>query len=170
MSVKTGSITNGDVLLNGTDIAGRLMEFEFGDFDYEEVEHKALGMIGVLKNPSRVVTAIEETLKFEWLDPELKRQLMNPRDIHKLQIHQYVDVNGPDGLDVDASHTLVTHIGFRFMGVKKGTAKLGESEGLEVKASVQSFVEKVYGDETPIMEFDVNNNINKVNGEDVWPT
>ena len=170
MSVQTGSVTNGDILLNGIDIAGRVLEFDFGDFSYEEVEHKTLGTIGVIKLPSRSIEAIEQTIKYEYLEPALKRELMNPRKTHKLQIHQYVDVSGPDGLDLEASHMLVTHIGFRVIKTKRGSAKLGENVELEQTISVTSFIENVYGEELPILEYDFFAKIHKINGKDVWPT
>ena len=170
MPVQTGSTTNADILINGVDLAGRVMELDLGDFGYEEVEHTTLGMIGIIKLPSRAVSAIEGTIKFEYLDPELKRQLQNPTITHKLQLHQYVDVSGSDGLDVNASHVLVQHVGFRVLTTKKGTSKLGEAVEMEQSISILSFTEKVYGEETPILEYDVFNRIHKVNGEDVWPT
>ena len=61
MPVQTGSTTNADILINGVDLAGRVMELDLGDFGYEEVEHTTLGMIGIIKLPSRAVSAIEGT-------------------------------------------------------------------------------------------------------------
>lgn len=169
MTVQTGSITNADVLLNGVDIAGRVMELDLGEFGYTEVEHKALGMIGVLKLPSRAVEAIEANIKYEFLDPSLKREILNPTKTHRLQLHQYVDVSGPDGLDIEASHTLVHHVGFRTMKTKKGASKLGENLEMENTISVTSLVTKVYGEEVPILEYDIFNKIHKINDEDVYP-
>lgn len=169
MAIQTGSITNADILINGVDIAGGVMELDLGEIGYEEVEHKALGMVMVLKLPSRAMSAIEATIKYEWLEPELKRQLADPTKTHRLQLHRYVDVSGPDGLDTEASHTLVTHVGFRVMKTQKGSSKLGENVEMEQTITVTSMVEKVYGEETPIVEIDVFANINRVNGADVWP-
>jgi hypothetical protein len=169
MTVQTGSITNADILVNGVDIAGRVMELDLGEFGYTEIEHKALGMIGVLKLPSRAVEAIEATPKYEFLEPALKRQIMNPTKTHRLQLHQYVDVNDNEGLNLEQSHTLVHHIGFRTMKTTQGSSKLGENVEMEQNISVISIVTKVYGEEVPILEYDVFNNIHKVDGKDVWP-
>lgn len=169
MTVQTGSITNADVLLNGVDIAGRVAELDLGEFGYTEVEHKALGMIGVLKLPSRAVEAIESNIKYEFLEPSLKRQILSPTKTHRLQLHQYVDVSGPDGLDLEQSHTLVHHVGFRTMKTKKGASKLGENVEMENDISITSIITKVYGEEIPILEYDVFNKVHKINGVDVWP-
>lgn len=170
MAIELGSITNADTLINGVDVAGRIMELDLSEFGYEEVEHKSLGMIGVLALPSRAVKELKKTIKWEYLDPDLKRQLLSPTKTHRLQLHQYVDVSDADGLSLEKSHTLVYHLGFRTLNTKQGTSKLGENVEMEQEISIVSLVMKVYGEEIPILEYDVFSNIHKVNGEDVWPT
>lgn len=169
MSVFTGSITNADILLNDVDIAGRMAELDLGEIGYEEVEHKALGMIMVAKLPSRAVKAVEATAKYEFLEASLKKQVMVPTKTHSLQMHQYVDVSGADGLDLEKSHQLITHVGFRTISTKTGSSKLGENVELEQKWSVVKIIQKVYGEEDPIMVLDLFNGIHTINGQPVWP-
>lgn len=170
MVQKIGQITNADMYINDTDVRGRVAEFEFDDIGSTEVEHSALGMIGVLKLPGRPVEAIGGKIKFEWLDDEIERGLLNPTKRHKIQLHSYVDVFDENGLNTEQSHTLVTHVGFHV--VKRGgfKSKLGDPIGTEHAITIPYFSQKVYGDATPIIEFDVFSGTYNVNGEPVWPS
>jgi P2 family phage contractile tail tube protein len=170
MVLKIGQITNADLYLNGVDIKGRVEELDLGDIGSTEIEHATLGMIGVLKLPGRPVEAIDGKIKFEWLDELIERNLLNPTKRQSLQLHSYVDIFDQTGLNAEKSHTIVTHIGFHVM--KRGGVKsqLGKGMGSEHSITVPSFTQKVYGDPTPIIEFDVMSGIYNINGEAVWPT
>ena len=169
MARKIGQITQSDVYINDVDVCGRVAELDLGEISHTEVEHKTLGMIGVLKLPGRPVEAITGKISFEWLDEEVSRSILNPTKVMKLQLHSYVDVFDGEGLNSDQSHTLITHIGFQMMKTGGRSAKLGENLGQEHDISIGYFAQKVYGADTPIIEFDAWNNIYRINGEDVWP-
>lgn len=169
MVQKIGQITNADCYMNDTDLKGRVEELDMGEFALTEVEHASLGMIGVLKLPGRPVEAIEGKINFNWVDAEIEKMLLNPTKVVRLQLHSYVDIFGPDGLDVAKSHTLVTHIGFMPLKRGGGTAKLGDKMQSEYAISITSFSQKVYGEAVPIIEYDGWNGIYNVNGEPVWP-
>ena len=170
MVQKIGQITNADLYLNSTDVKGRVAEFTPDDLSLTEVEHKTLGMIGVLKLPGRPVDAIGAKIKFAWLDEAIERGLINPTKRQTIQMHSYVDVFDETGLNVEKSHTLVTHVGFQLMSHGLLSGKIGDAVGVEHSITIPSFSQKVYGDSTPIVEFDVFASIYNVNGEAVWPT
>lgn len=170
MVQKIGQITNADLYINGTDVKGRVSEFTPDDLSLTEVEHKTLGMIGVLKLPGRPVDAIGGKIKFDWLDEAIERGLINPTKRQNIQMHSYVDVFDETGLNVEKSHTLVTHVGFQMMSHGLLAGKIGDAVGVEHNITIPSFSQKVYGDSTPIVEFDVFAGIYNVNGEAVWPT
>jgi P2 family phage contractile tail tube protein len=169
MTLKIGQITNADLYINGVDVKGRVEDLDLGDIGSTEIEHATLGMIGVLKLPGRPVEAIDGKIKFEWLDEVIERGLLNPTKRQTIQLHSYVDVFDESGLSSEKSHTLVTHIGFHVM--KRGglKAQLGKGMGSEHSITIPSFSQKVYGEATPIIEFDVMSGIYKINGKDVWP-
>lgn len=169
MTRKIGQITNADAYINGVDVCGRVSEIDLGEIGHQEVEHSSLGMIGVLKLPGRPVQAIEGKITFEWLDEGVSRSILNPTKMTKLQLHSYVDVFDGEGLNTTESHTLVTHISFQMMKTGGRTAKLGEQMGQEHDISIGYFMQKVYGADTPIIEYDGWNNIYRIDGEDVWP-
>lgn len=169
MVQKIGQITNADLYMNGEDVKGRVAEFDPGEIGSTEIEHATLGMIGVLKLPGRPVEAIEGKINFEWLDGEVERALLNPTRRHAIQMHSYVDIFGPEGLDAEKSHTLVTHVGFHVSKRGGNSAKLGEQMASEHTISIPYFMQKVYGEVVPVIEFDVINGIYNVNGEPVWP-
>lgn len=166
---KIGQITDSDCFINGVDVCGRVSELDLGDIEHQDVEHSALGMVGVLKLPGRPVQAIEGKISFEWLDEEISRAMMNPTKIIKLQLHSYVDIFDENGRSEAKSHILVTHIGFQMMKTGGRKAKLGEQMGQEHDVTISTFLQKVYGADTPIIEFDAWNNIYKINGDEVWP-
>lgn len=169
MARKIGQITQSDVYINGVDVCGRLAELDLGEIGHQEVEHSTLGMIGVLKLPGRPVQAIEGKISFEWLDEEVSRAILNPTQVTKLQLHSYVDIFDGEGRSADQSHTLVTHISFQMMKTGGRTAKLGENLAQEHDISITMFMQKVYGADTPIIEFDAWNNIYNIDGKEVWP-
>lgn len=164
-----GQITAGDVYINETNLVGRISEIDLGELEHQEVEHSALGMIGVLKMPGRPVQSIGGKITFAYLEASVSRTILNPTLAHKLQLHSYVDVMGPEGLDRTASHTLITHIRFHTMKSGGRTAKLGEPFAGELDVSITYWMQKVYGDQSPIVEYDGWNNIYTIDGEPVWP-
>ena len=170
MVQKIGQITNADMYINGTDVKGRVSEFDLDGEGATEVEHSALGMIGVLKLPGRPMEALTGKIGFEWVDEVFERDLLNPTKRHTIQLHSYVDVFDESGLNHEKSHTLVTHIGFHTLKRSGFKAKLGDGVGTEYAITIPSFSQKVYGDATPIIEFDAFAGIYNVNGEPVWPS
>ena len=170
MVQKIGQITNADLYLNEVDVRGRVNEFDMGDLGHQEVEHSALGMIGVLKLPGRPVQAIEGKINFDWLDEEVERDMANPTKSHRAQLHSYVDIFDEDGLNPQRSHTLVTHLGFYVLKSGGRSAKLGEQMGSEYEITVHAFTQKLYGAEVPIIKIDIFNSIYEINGKQVWHT
>lgn len=166
---KIGHITDADCYINETDMCGRVAELNMGDIGHQEVKHSALGMIGVMALPGRPVKEIKGKITFEWLDEEASRQIMNPTRTHRLQLHMLVDLFDENGLNADASHTLVTHIGFQMLNTGGRTGKLGEQMRQAHDITITTFLQKVYGADVPIVEFDAWNNIYRINGENVWP-
>ncbi|MDZ7822972.1 MAG: phage major tail tube protein [Ahrensia sp.] len=169
MVQKLGQITNADLMLNGVDIKGRVSEFEMGDIGSTEVEHATLGQIGVLKVPGRPWQAIEGKIAFEWLDEAIERDLMLPTKVHRVQLHSYVDVLVPM-----VTATAISHAGYpcgfygdetrRWHSAKRPAIKWSTEHTI----SIVSFVQKVYGEATPIIELDIFNCIYNINGVPVW--
>ncbi len=163
-----GQITNADVYINEVDVAGRVAELDMGEIAHQEVKHETLGMIGVMNLPGRPVQEIGAKISFEWLDDAVMRDIINPTKRSKLQLHSFVDVFDSDGLNLDKSHILVTHIGFLMMKTGDLKSKLGDQMGITHDITVASLTQKVYGESTPVIEFDVFAQIYKINGENVW--
>lgn len=169
MAPKLGHITQADCYINEVDVCGRVTELDPGEVAHREVSHGALGMVGVLDLPARPLQALKGRINFEWLDEEISRVIMNPTKVQNLQLHHKVDIHGPEGLDWEASHTVVTHIGFLVLRTGGGNTKLGEPVRRWHSITIPKFIQKVYGEETPLVEIDIWNNIYRINGDDVWP-
>ncbi|WP_439605403.1 phage major tail tube protein [Shinella sp.] len=164
-----GQITAGDVYLNETNLVGQISEIDLGELEHQEVEHSALGMISIMKLPGRPLQAVAGKFTFSYLAASVSRKILNPTVANRFQLHSYVDMMGPDGLDREASHTVITHIRFQTMKSGGRTAKLGEPFAGELDVSITYWMQKVYGDQTPIVEYDGFNNIYNIDGEPVWP-
>lgn len=133
-----------------------------------EVEHKTLGMVGMLTLPGRPLQAITGTIEIGHLDDAYDRALANPARQHDWQLHQTVDVSDADGYSAAKSYTLVHHLKFRVLGDDGFTSELGEKAGIEYQITIPFLKQSVLGQDTPIFELDVMNDVYKVDGESVW--
>lgn len=165
---KIGQITDADCYINDVHVCGRVAEFDMGEIAHQEITHSALGMVGVLALPGRPVQAIKGKITFQWLDDQVSRDIINPTKMNRLQLHSFVDVFDENGLNAGASHTLVTHLGFQVLKTGGRSQKLGTQMGQAHDISISTFQQKIYGGQVPIVEFDVWNNIYRINGADVW--
>ena len=132
-----------------------------------EVEHKALGMVGILMLPGRPIQAIKGKIEIGHVDDEYERSLANPAKLQNWQLHQKVDVDA-DGYSNEKSHTIVHHVKFYVMEDDGVDMELGEKAKVEYSISVPFLKQTVLGVETPIFELDVFNDVYKVNGQNVW--
>lgn len=167
--IKLGHITQADVYLDGNHIVGRVKEFDIPEFGHKMVTHESLGQIGILDLPSRAVDALKANITFEYADYELDVLFMNPTRANKIQLHSYVDVFGPDGLDRERSHKIITNLTAYFSKSDAMNLKLGESANRKIEATISSFVQKLSTRSVPIIEYDLFNSIYRINGENVWP-
>lgn len=167
--IEFGHITNADIYLEGNKLVGRLKNFDIPEHGYKMVEHESLGSIGVLALPSRAMEALTANVTFEYLDHTVERQVLNPTRVVRWQLHSHVDVFGPEGLDRSLSHKLITSVSVMLSKSNALGHALGEAVNRELEVSVTAMVQKVTSSDVPVFEYDIFNNIHRVNGEDVWP-
>lgn len=168
-TIRVGQITNADIYLNDNRLLGRVKEFEVPEFKYKIVQHEALGMIGMAELPSRAVEALKGKINFDYIDSELDSQMINPTKVHYWTMRTRVDIFDAQGLNRDKTHRRVMTIGAMFEQSSALKLKLGENTNREIQVSVISLVDKVSTQDVPLLEFDLFNNILRINGEDVWP-
>lgn len=169
-TVKLGQVTNSDVYFAGSQIIGRVSEFSIEDVGYEMIEHKALGMIGMVELPARTLNALKAKIKFDWLDAEIMRKTALPNKAITMQFQSYVDVFDQSGINTSMGYRLITSVDLLFGSSTIDALQNGENSGEELSATVLRLVITTSKTEVPIREISVADNINRVDGNDVWPT
>lgn len=167
--IRVGHVTQADIYVNGNRLIGRVKEFEIPEFGHKMVSHEALGMIGILDLPSRAVEALKGKIVFDYLDYEADMMMLNPTKVHSWQLHSYVDVFGPGGLDTVRSHKRILTVGVMFAKSNGLSIKLGENVERELEVTVPSLIDRVTSLSNPLLEYDAFNGIYRINGENVWP-
>lgn len=167
--IRVGQITNAAVYLNSNLLLGRVKEFEIPEFSYKMVTHEALGMIGIIELPSRAVDALSGKITFDYVDPEVDMEVMNPTTVHRWDLRSRVDVFDAGGLNRDLTYRRTISIGAMFKKSDALSFKLGENVERPIEISVISLIDKVSNLSVPLMEYDPFNNIHNINGVPVWP-
>jgi phage tail tube protein FII len=102
-------------------------------------------------------------------EPEFVALASNPRKAVLLQVHDKLDIFGPDGLDEAQSATRVSIMRCMFSKRSEDTNKKGDAKGWEGEFSLTYFMQRLSNSETPLIEIDLFNQIHRVQGVDVWP-
>lgn len=168
-AVRIGQMTNADVYLNDNICVGRFSEFGDPEVEYEEVKHGALGMVAEYSAPSRMLKALKGKIEVDFLDIDVCRQFYDPTVAIPLTLDGYVDIFDAGGVAVEKGYRVTNHI--TFLVFKKGGKpyKFGNDFKGEFEYSASRFVQKFSTESIPLREIDVMNQINRVNGRDVWP-
>lgn len=170
MSMKLGQVTNSDVYFDGVNIAGRVSEFSIEDVGYETIEHKALGMIAIVELPARTLNPLKAKIKFDWLDEAIMRRTALPNRAVTMQFQSYVDVFDADGVNTALGYRLITSVDLMFASSAIDALQNGENSGDEIECTCLRLVVSSSRSSVPIREINVTENINRVDGADVWPT
>lgn len=168
--IKIGQTTNADVYLDGNRLVGRIKEFELDKVGYERVTHEALGMVGKVKLPGRAMGPIDAKISFSWLETELMLKTAKPNEAVTLQFEKFVDIFDQGGLAAAEGYRIITTVTLLFAEESMDAFKMGDDPiGRELECSVIRLVVKSTETDQFIREYAPFENINRVNGEDVWP-
>ena len=100
------------------------------------VEHKTLGMVGMLEAPGRPYQAMKGSIETNHLDRELDPKLANPTILHDWQLHKVQDVFDGDGYSEEKTHTVVFHIRFYVLETDGFDMELGEKSTATYNISI----------------------------------
>jgi uncharacterized protein len=168
--IRIGQTTNADVYLEGNRLVGRVAEFELEKLAYERVTHEALGMVGKVSLPGRTLEAINAKIKFSWLETELMLRTALPNKAVGFQFEKFVDIFDQSGLVAGEGYRIITSVNLLFAEESMDAFKNGEDPiGRELECSVIRLVVKSTETDQFIREYAPFENINRVNGADVWP-
>jgi uncharacterized protein len=168
--IRIGQTTNADVYLEGNRLVGRIKEFELDKVGYERVTHEALGMVGKVKLPGRTMEPIDAKINFSWLETELMLRTALPNKAVTFQFEKFVDIFDQGGLVTGEGYRIITTTTLLFAEESMDAFKNGDDPiGRELECSVIRLVVKSTETDQFIREYAPFENINRVNGADVWP-
>jgi uncharacterized protein len=168
--IRIGQTTNSDVYVEGNRLVGRIKEFELDKVGYERVTHEALGMVGKVKLPGRTLEPIDAKISFSWLETEMMLKTALPNKAVTFQFEKFVDVFDQEGLVKDEGYRIITTATLLFAEESMDAFKNGDDPiGRELECSVIRYVVKSTETDQFIREYAPFENINRVDGADVWP-
>ncbi|MEG0518318.1 MAG: phage major tail tube protein [Bacteroidales bacterium] len=155
------SITNANVYINGTTLAGKLNEVELPSVKIKTQEVTALGIYGTTEIPAGL-EKMEAKLKFNAIYPEAWKH-ENPHKSCAIIVKSNMAVNTAAGVTLNTP--VVANISGLFKEMPVGSIKSGERTEAEHLLTVTYYKLQV-GAEV-IWEIDIYNNIYKHNGVDI---
>ena len=161
-------ITNATVYLEDNSLVGIAREIQLPKLEWHEVEHESLGQVAVFKTPGRALQALEGSITWEAVDPDIARRTLHPGRAITFQVHHEQDVWGPDGHDAGESVTIVTVMRVLFKGAELEALKNSEQPGWQQEFTCTRLVQRVHSENVPLIEVDVFANSVKVAGEEVF--
>ena len=167
--IRIGQTTNVDVYIEGNRLVGRIEEFNLDKVGYETVDHEALGMVGKVELPGRTMQPIKAKMKFSWLETELMLKTALPNVAVPLQFEKFVDIFDQSGVVEGEGYRIITSVSVLFSEESMDAFKNGKDAiGRELQCSVIRLVVKSTETDQFIREYAPFENINRVNGADVW--
>jgi len=161
-------ITNATVYLEDNSLVGIAREIQLPKLEWHEVEHESLGQVAVFKTPARSLQALEGSITWEAVDPDIARRTLTPARAITFQVHWEQDAWDADGWNSDESITMVAVMRLLFKGAELEALKNAEQAGWQQEFTCTRLVQRVHSENTPIIEVDVFANSVKVNGEEVF--
>ncbi|MDH2927354.1 phage major tail tube protein [Lonepinella koalarum] len=165
MSVQINQIVNANVYMDGNSLLGKAKDFKLADIEFEEIEHKGLGLHGTIKLPAGM-NAIEGEVTWDSFYPEVRAKAYNPYKNVQLQVRSNLQVFDARGLLVE--QPMVTIMNVSFSKTTGGSFKNKEATEHADTFQIYSIKQTVAGKE--ILFIDVFANIFRVSGQDVLST
>jgi len=162
MALRVNRLTNANIYANGNNYIGRAEEITVPDIKTTTADHKALGMVGKLELPSGI-DKMEAKIKWNAYYEDVEATFSNPFESVKVQVRASLEKYEGE-VRVDEVPVVVHLIGTPKQ-IPGGSFKQNDNVELETTLNVTYIKKVVNGIET--LEYDVINNIFKVDGKDL---
>ncbi len=160
--ISVNKLYNANVYVNGNSFLGRAEEVTLPKVQAKMVEHKALGMVGVLETPAGI-EKMEAKIKWSSLYPEVLGAMANP--YRTIQIQVRASLENYDSSGKNSEVPVVAYMTAQFKNFPGIGFKHQDNAELETDMAVSYYKLSVDGDD--YIEVDVFANIWKVKGEDI---
>lgn len=155
------AVDNANIYINGNSFLGRAKEIKLPEFEVEFTEHDNLGLMGVVKLPSKV-NALEGEIIWDGYYEEVAKLALNPFKNAQLMVR--ANVRSFDSTGATKDVPLVMTLNVAFSKVAMGEYK---KEATEYAMTYQVYSLKQVIDGKEVLFFDALSNQYRVAGEDV---
>lgn len=162
MAVSINRITNANIYLDGGNQLGKSEEVKLPEVAQKMVEHKALGMVGMIELPAGVEKMTGE-VKWSSFYKDVAKKVANPYAFLNLQIRANIETYSAQGRV--AQTPLVVFLTVAFTKLPLGSFK--QHDNAEFTSPFSCYYIKCVMDGEDIVEFDALSNIYKVGGVDL---
>lgn len=161
MSAVINQVDNANVYINGNSLIGKAKTVKTPEFEVEFVEHDNLGLVGVIKLPSKV-NALEGEITWDGFYPEVAAIASNPFKTAQLMVRANVRVFNAAGLAEEVP--LVLTLNAMFSKFDLGEYKKEPME-YPMTYQVHSIKQVINGKE--VLFYDAFGNQYRVAGQDI---
>jgi len=161
MGLTIQKITNANVYEGANSLLGKVKEIELPNIQYMTAEHNALGMVGVIETFTGI-EAMEATFRSDSIYNELIEAFADPFLTKKIQVRTSLNIWDSNGRS--DQQPVVIHLSTRGSNMPLGS--FNPKENIELEYTVKVTAVKMVVNGVEKFEFDAENNILKINGED----
>jgi len=162
MAISVNKLYNANVYVNGTSFLGRAEEVTLPKVQAKMVEHKALGMVGVVETPAGI-EKMEAKIKWSSLYPEVLEYMANPHKALSIQVRASLETYDSTGRIAEVPVVAYMTVQFKnFPGIG-----FKHQDNAEVDTDMAVSYYKLQIDGEDYIEVDAYANIWKVKGEDI---
>lgn len=111
MSVAINQIINANVYMDGNSLLGKAKQFKLPDIEFEQIEHKGLGLVGTIKLPSGIA-ALEGEVTWDSFYPEVRAKAYNPMKNVQLMARSNLQVFDARGLVAEEPMVTIMNVSF----------------------------------------------------------
>lgn len=161
MSAVINQVDNANVYLNGNNLIGKAKSVKTPEFEVDYIEHDNLGLVGVIKLPSKV-NPLEGEITWDGFYPEVAAIASNPFKTAQLMVRANVRVFNAAGLAEEVP--LVLTLNAMFSKFDLGEYKKEPTE-YPMTYQVHSIKQVINGKE--VLFYDAFSNQYRVAGQDI---
>jgi P2 family phage contractile tail tube protein len=162
MAISVNKLYNANVYVNGTSFLGRAEEVTLPKVQAKMVEHKALGMVGVVETPAGI-EKMEAKIKWSSLYPEVLEYMANPHKALSIQVRASLETYDSTGRIAEVP--VVAYMTVQFKNFPGIGFKHQDNAEVETDMAVSYYKLQIDGED--YIEVDAYANIWKVKGEDI---
>lgn len=165
MAQQVNTLYGANVYLDGNNLAGRVAEMELPTLKSKTTDKNVLGMVGVMELFAGF-EKLEGKIKFNSVYSDVLNKIANPIKATQLQLRGSLLSYGAQGATEEVPYVCIVTATFKNLPL--GGFK--QQEGIELDVDYSATYIKLTIDGVEHIEFDVMNNIYRIDGADILET